>query len=91
VQVESEASEVDYPAVRFFDRSVRLWLYGQKPGPTLEAVRNPELLLARCPYSGRTLPTEFTLTYNMLVLLELGADPTARDWQVRLELGEGAP
>jgi hypothetical protein len=84
VQAGSQASELDSPAVRFFEGSLRLWLM-RKKGWTLDVVEeDPGLLHARCPYSGRTLLSVFDLTAPVMGIdLELGADPTAQDWQVR--------
>jgi hypothetical protein len=86
VQADSQASEVHCPAVRFFDRSITLWLASQPKEVSPEVFeQDPGLLHARCPYSGRTLLSR-SIKFR---LLELGGDPTARDWQVSL-LGEGA-
>jgi hypothetical protein len=83
VQAESQAS-VGNPAVRFFDGSLRLWLACLET-PVPEALQKDlGLLHARCPYSGRTLLSILDDPTNLImhILLELGADATARDWQV---------
>jgi hypothetical protein len=92
VQAESQAP-VGNPAVRVLDRSLRLWLACEE-NRTLEALeQDPGLVHARCPYSGRTMASspDFYSTEIAGILLELGADPTVRDWQVSLLQGGFAP
>jgi hypothetical protein len=84
-----QASEVDYPEMLLFCWSIRLclvWKRKKKQWTLEEFAQNPKLLHTRCPYSGRTLPMEHELMHDLNALLELGTDPTARDWQVRLNL-----
>jgi hypothetical protein len=84
VQGKPQASEVDCPAVQVFDRSLINLVVCRSPVfQGFEALRDdPGLLLARCPYSGQTLLSMSTRCF----LTDLGADPTARDWQVGLSI-----
>jgi hypothetical protein len=87
VRVQGGAqAPVDCPAVRFFDWNIILWM-AWRNGLSLKAVeQDPGLLHARCPYSGRTLLSVIRYFSAPItgILLDLGADPTMRDWQVRL-------